>query len=109
MGVSAIESEEKINRLTTCLAAGVLGTFILMPCAMAQSWHNDHEAIQQTKEQIHQDQHERYDDLRAGEYGAARREDREINGREAQLHGERHELRADRAHHGWWHHHRYHW
>ncbi|HKV56075.1 MAG TPA: hypothetical protein VJN94_15690, partial [Candidatus Binataceae bacterium] len=73
-----------MNRLAKGLVAGALGIALAAPCAMAQSWQdmeNDHNAIEHKHAQIHHDRRELNEDLRNGDYGAARHEEREINRR----------------------------
>ncbi len=65
--------------------------FLLAPCVKAQSWQdmqNDQQAIENGHEQVQHDQQELRNDLGNGDYGAAAREQAEINQRRAAV-GER--------------------
>ena len=90
-----------MNRIMVGIVAGAIGTFLMMPSAKAQSWqdmHQDREQIEHKESQINHDQRELNHDLRDGDYGAARHEEREINGREHQLQDERQDLHEDMEH-----------
>jgi len=85
------EQEVFMKRIAFGLATGALGMFLLAPCVKAQSWQdmqNDQQAIENGHEQVQHDQQELRNDLGNGDYGAAAREQAEINQRRAAV-GER--------------------
>jgi DNA anti-recombination protein RmuC len=96
-----------MNRTAKFLLVGALGIVLTAPYALAQSRQDierDNNAIQHKEEQIHHDRRERNEDLRNGDYHAARREQREINGRKEKLQNRQEDLNEDMSHSSWHHH-----
>ena len=87
-----------MKRLLLTLAAGAFGTLIALPMANAQSWedmNNDASRIQQDNEGIHHDREEQREDIEQGRYGAAAREQAEIEQRRADREATRDDLNND--------------
>lgn len=96
-----------MNRIAKVLLVGALGTALTAPYALAQSredMERDNDAIQHKEEQIHHDRRELNEDLRHGDYRAARHEQREINGRKEQLQNRQEDLNEDMSRRAWHHH-----
>ena len=86
---------------------GALGAVLTAPNAFAQSredMERDNNAIQHKEEQIHHDRQELNEDLRNGDYRAARHEQREINRRKEKLQNRQEDLNEDMSRRGWHHH-----
>jgi septal ring factor EnvC (AmiA/AmiB activator) len=69
-----------------------------MPLAFAQSdedMNSDANAIQQKHEQLRHDKHELRNDLRNGDFGAAREEQEEMEQRRDKMNDERRDLNND--------------
>jgi hypothetical protein len=80
------------------LAAGAFGTLIAIPMANAQSWwdmNNDWSRVQQDNAGIRQDREEQREDIENGRYGAAAREQAEIEQRRADRDATRNDLNED--------------
>lgn len=95
-----------MNRIAEVLLVGALGTVLMAPWAFAQSradMDQDANAIQHKQEQIHHDRLERNEDLRHGDYRAARHEQREINRRKEQLQNRQEDLNEDMSRTRWHH------
>jgi hypothetical protein len=87
-----------MKRLLLTLAAGAFGTLIALPMANAQSWedmNNDASRIQQDNEGIWHDRQEQREDIEQGRYGAAAREQAEIEQRRADREATREDLNND--------------
>ena len=87
-----------MKRLVLMLAAGAIGSLVALPIAHAQSYedmNNDAARIQQDNEGIHHDREEQREDIQQGRYGAAAREQAEIEQRRADKEATRDDLRSD--------------
>ena len=100
-----------MKRLALMLAAGAFGSLIALPIANAQSWedmNSDAARIQQDNQGIHHDREEQREDIEQGRYGAAAREQAEIEQRRADKRATKDDLNndlanryyGDRYHHG---------
>lgn len=90
-----------MNKVSTLLFAGAIGTFFAATPVMAQSWqdiHNDRANMRNDTAQIHQDRRDMRQDLRDRDYAAARDEHREMVDRADQRKDLRHDIRQD-VHH----------
>ena len=73
-----------MKRLALTLLAGAFGSLMLLPVAHAESWwdmNNDANAIRQDNNDIQQDRDEQREMIENGRFGAAAREQAEINAR----------------------------
>jgi len=75
-----------MKRLALSLVAGAFGTLIVLPVAHAWSWsdwdmNNDANAIRQDNADIQHDRDEQREMIENGRFGAAAREQAEINAR----------------------------
>ena len=89
-----------MKRLLLTLAAGAFGTLLALPLANAQSWEdmgNDAARIQQDNDGIRHDREEQREDIEQGRYGAAAREQAEIEQRRADREATRQDLNEDWA------------
>ena len=89
-----------MKRLLLTLAAGAFGTLVALPLANAQSWedmNSDAARIQQDNEGIQHDREEQREDLEQGRFGAAAREQAEIEARRADRQATRNDLNDDLA------------
>jgi hypothetical protein len=89
-----------MKRLLLTLAAGAFGTLLALPLANAQSWEdmgNDAARIQQDNDGIRHDREEQREDIEQGRYGAAAREQAEIEQRRADQRATRDDLNNDLA------------
>ena len=89
-----------MKRLVLTLAAGAFGSLLVVPIAHAQDWwdiNNDANQIRQEQRNIWHDRQELRDDLERGDYGAAAREQDEINQRRANQDATREDLNRDLA------------
>jgi hypothetical protein len=94
-----------MKRIAIGLATGALGMFLLAPCVKAQSWQdmqNDQNAIEEGHEHINHDRQELRNDLRNGDFGAAAREQAEINNRQAAVRERQEDLNQDQANQNYW-------
>ena len=85
-----------MKRLVLTLVAGLL----VLPIAHAQDWDdmsNDANAIRQEQRNIWHDRQEQREDLERGDYGAAAREQQEINQRRWNQNAIRQDLNNDWA------------
>jgi len=91
-----------MKRLVLTLVAGAFGSLMMLPIAHAQSqqdMNNDAGAIQQDHNAVQQDQQERSQDVKSGRYGAAAREQSEIDQRHADMADRKGDLNSDLASH----------
>src|SRR5258708_26729144 len=75
-----------MKRLVLTLVAGAFGSLMVLPMAHAQDWqdmNSDAWAIRQGQRNIQHDRQELREDLENGDYGAAAREQEEIQQRRA--------------------------
>jgi len=75
-----------MKRLALTLIAGAFGSLLVIPVAHAQDWEDmnqDANHIYQQQRNIHHDRQELREDLERGDWGAAAREQQEINERRA--------------------------
>ena len=89
-----------MKRLVLTVVAGAFGSLMMMPLAYAQSrqdMNNDADAIQQDHNAVQQDQQERSQDVKNGRYGAAAREQAEIDQRHADMQDRKSDLNNDVA------------
>ncbi len=73
-----------MKRLALTLVAGAFGSLMLLPVAHAESWwdmNNDANAIRQDNNDIQHDRDEQREMIENGRFGAAAREQAEINAR----------------------------
>jgi hypothetical protein len=89
-----------MKRLALTLLAGAFGSLMLVPVAHAESWwdmNNDANAIRQDNRDIQHDRNEQREDIENGRFGAAAREQAEINGRREHRDAVRNDLNNDMA------------
>jgi hypothetical protein len=84
-----------MKRLLLTLAAGAFGSLMLLPIANAQDMGNDAQAIQHDDSAMQHDRDERREDVEQGRYGAAAREQAEIDQRRADKQSREQDLRND--------------
>ena len=87
-----------MKRVVLMLAAGAFGSLLALPIAHAQSYedmNNDASRIQQDSQGIRHDQEERREDVERGKYGAAAREQAEIEQRRADKQATKEDLSND--------------
>ena len=98
-----------MKRLMLTLVAGAFGSLLVLPIAHAQDYqdmNNDANQIRQEHRDIRQDKREQQEDVEHGNFGAAAREQRDIERDKAKMNDEKQDLNNDvnRAR-GDWHHH----
>jgi len=89
-----------MKRLVLTLVAGAFGSLMMLPIAHAQSdrdMNNDANAIEQDHNAVQQEQQERNRDVKNGRYGAAAREQAEIDQRHADMQDRKSDLNNDVA------------
>ena len=89
-----------MKRLLLTLAAGAFGSLMVLPIAHAQSWqdmNSDADRIQQDNAGIRHDRQEQREDVENGKYGAAAREQMEIQERKADKNATKQDLNNDMA------------
>ena len=89
-----------MKRLVLTLVAGAFGSLLVLPVAHAESWwdmNNDANAIRQDNRDIQHDREELREDLENGRFGAAAREQAEINARREHRDAVRNDLNNDLA------------
>ena len=89
-----------MKRLALTLIAGAFGSLLVLPIAYAQDWEdmrNDANSIRQEQRNIWHDRQEQREDLERGDYGAAAREQDEINQRRWNQNAIREDLNNDLA------------
>src|SRR5260370_37235950 len=82
------------------LVGGVLGWLLVVPIATAQDWwdiNNDANSIRKEQRNIRHDRQELREDLENGDYGAAAREQEEIEQRREHQNATREDLNNDLA------------
>jgi len=87
-----------MKRLALTLIAGAFGSLLVLPIAHAQDWEdmgNDANAIHQEQRNIWHDRQEQREDLERDDYGAAAREQDEINQRRWNQNAIREDLNND--------------
>ncbi len=89
-----------MKRLLVTLAAGALGSLLVIPIAHAQSWEDmngDAARIQHDNAGIQHDREEQREDMEQGRYGAAAREQAEIEQRREDKRATKDDLNNDMA------------
>lgn len=89
-----------MKRLVLTLIAGAFGSLLVLPIAHAQDWQDmkdDANAIHQEQRNIRHDRQEQREDLERGDFGAAAREQAEIEQRRANQRATREDLNNDLA------------
>ena len=89
-----------MKRLVLTLVAGAFGSLMVLPIAHAQDWqdmNNDAWAIRQGQRNIQHDKQELREDLENGDYGAAAREQEEIEQRRDAVRDRQEDLNSDLA------------
>ena len=89
-----------MKRVVLMLAAGAVGSLLALPIAHGQSYedmNNDASRIQQDNQGIRHDREEQREDMEQGRYGAAAREQAEIEQRRADKQATRNDLNDDLA------------
>ena len=103
-----------MKRLVLTLVSGAFGSLLVAPIAHAQDYwdmNNDANQIRQEQRNIWHDRQELREDLQNGDYGAAAREQQEIEQRRANQDAVRQDLNNDLANryygygYGYGHHH----
>ena len=87
-----------MKRFTVALNSAALGTCISIPLAHAQSdehINRDANRIQEQHDKLYNDRNELRNDLRNGDYGAAREEQEEMERRRDKINEERRDLNGD--------------
>jgi hypothetical protein len=89
-----------MKKIATTLFAGAFGSLMLLPVARAQDWRERDaaDAIDQQHEAIQNDHEELRQDLRHGDYGAAAREQNEIDQRREDVRDRQDDLNSGMAH-----------
>jgi Ni/Co efflux regulator RcnB len=98
-----------MKRLVLTLVAGAFGSLLVLPIAHAQDYEDmnrDANQIRQEHRDIRNDRREQQEDIENGNFGAAAREQAEIEQRRQQMREDKRDLNNDvnRAY-GNWHHH----
>ncbi len=91
-----------MKRLALTLIAGTFGSLLMLPIAHAQDWqdmNDDANSIRQEQRNIWHDRQEQRDDVERGDFGAAAREQEEIDQRRANQEATREDLNRDLANH----------
>ena len=89
-----------MKRLVLTLVAGAFGSLLVLPIAHAQDWddmRNDANSIRQEQRNIWHDRQEQREDLERGDFGAAAREQAEIEQRRANQDATSEDLNRDLA------------
>jgi len=89
-----------MKRLAITLLAGAFGSLLVLPVAHAQDWEDmnqDANRIYQQQRNIQNDRNELNEDLERGDFGAAAREQQEINERRSDQDATREDLNNDWA------------
>jgi len=89
-----------MKRLVLTLVAGAFGSLLVLPMAHAQDWQDmnrDAWAIRQGQRNIYHDKQELREDLENGDYGAAAREQEEIEQRRDAVRERQEDLNNDLA------------
>jgi hypothetical protein len=89
-----------MKRLALTLLAGAFGSLLVLPVAHAQDWEDmnqDANQIRQEQRNIWNDRQEQREDVERGDWGAAAREQEEINQRRANQDATREDLNNDLA------------
>ena len=87
-----------MKRLMLTLVAGAFGSLMVLPMAHAQDWqdmNSDAWAIRQGQRNIYHDKQELREDLENGDYGAAAREQAEIEQRRDAVRDRQEDLNND--------------
>jgi DNA anti-recombination protein RmuC len=87
-----------VKKFTIALVSAALGTCISIPLAHAQSdehINSDANRIQEQHEKLYHDRNELRNDLRNGDFGAAREEQEEMERRRDKINDERQDLNND--------------
>ena len=98
-----------MKRLVLTLVTAAFGSLLVLPLAYGQDYNdmnNDANQIRQEHREIHHDKREQQEDIEHGNFGAAAREQQEMEQRKEQMHEDKRDLNNDvnRAN-GDWHHH----
>ena len=98
-----------MKRLVLTLVAGAFGSLLVLPLAYGQDYEDmnrDANQIHQEHREIRHDKREQQEDIEHGNFGAAAREQQEMEQRKEQMHEDKRDLNNDvnRAN-GDWHHH----
>ena len=99
-----------MKRLVLALVAGAFGSLLVLPIAHAADYEdmsNDASQIRQDQRDIRHDRQEKREDIENGRYGAAAREQQEIQQRRAQMNEEKQDLNNDLANRYYAHRHRH--
>lgn len=87
-----------MKRLMLTLVAGAFGSLLVLPVAHAQDWrdmNDDSNSIRQDQRDINHDRDEQREDVEHGNFGAALREQGEIQQRRANQDATREDLNND--------------
>jgi hypothetical protein len=87
-----------MKRLALALIAGAFGSLLVLPVAHAQDWEDmnqDANQIRQEQSNIWNDRQEQREDVERDDWGAAAREQEEINQRRAKQDATREDLNND--------------
>lgn len=93
-----------MKRLALTVVAGAFGTLLVLPFAHAQDYedmNNDARSIRQDQRDIHHDRQEQREDIENGNFGAAAREQAEIEGRRAHQNETKEDLNRDLNNNGY--------
>ena len=91
-----------MKRFVIAVIAGAFGSLMLLPMAHAQDYwdiNNDADSIRQDQRNIWHDRQEQREDVERGDFGAAAREQEEINERREHENATRQDLNNDLANH----------
>ncbi len=87
-----------MKRLVLTLAAGAFGSMLVLPIVHAQDYEDmnrDANSIRQDQRDIHHDRREQREDIQNGNFGAAAREQAEIQERRAHQNETKEDLNND--------------
>jgi len=87
-----------MKRLVLTLAAGAFGSLLMLPIVHAADYEdmsNDANSIRQDQRDIHHDRQEQREDIENGNFGAAAREQAEIQQRRANENATKEDLNRD--------------
>ncbi len=87
-----------MKRLVLTLVAGAFGSLLVLPIAHAADYEdmsNDANSIRQDQRDIHHDRREQREDMENGDFGAAAREQAEIQQRRANENATKEDLNRD--------------
>ena len=87
-----------MKKLVLTLVAGAFGSLLVLPLAHAQDYedmNNDANSIRQEQRNIQHDRNEQREDLERGDFGAAAREQAEIQQRRENQNATREDLNND--------------